>query len=159
MTDSAGDISGCSKCGRSAVRILEGLLIAPLCWAPAFLASLLFDRWVVTRVPYTGGLEIAVAGCLMGTLAAYLAASTLLPMALRFRNRLTIVLLACGAISVAMSYLGAMLLNGALSGGRPIGPESNFRLAVMFSVASLACCFAFALHQLIRNRWLRSAPE
>ena len=96
MTDSAGDISGCSKCGRSAVRILEGLLIAPLCWAPAFLASLLFDRWVVTRVPYTGGLEIAVAGCLMGTLAAYLAASTLLPMALRFRNRLTIVLLACG---------------------------------------------------------------
>ena len=147
MTDSAGS----SKCQRSTARVLEGLLIAPLCWAPTFWVSLLFDRWVVTRAPYTGGLEIAVVGCLMGTLAAYLAASVFLPIAVLFRNRLTAVLFASGATSLAVSYVGAMMVNGALARGRPIAAESNFRLTVAFSVASLACCVAFALHQLIRN--------
>lgn len=150
-------LAGYSKCQLSAARVLEGLLIAPLFWAPAFWASLLFDRWVVTRVPYTSGLEIAVAGCLIGTLAAYLAALVFLPIAVLFRNRLTVVLLASGTMSVALSYVGAMMVNDALAGGRPIVPESNFRLAVIFSVASLACCVAFALHQLIRNRRLPSA--
>lgn len=136
---------------RSAKRLIEGLAIAPLAWGPAFLSGMLFDQAANNRGPYTGGFEIAIAGVLIGTMAAYVTAATAGTVVYWLRTTPALSLFTTGILSVAISSLGATLVTNLLAAGRTVAAGENWRLSLLFSFASLCCCFVFALHQRIRN--------